>query len=370
VRLGLVIYGALETVSGGYLYDRQLVAHLRQAGDEVTVLSIAWRDYGRHLLDNVAGGLRRQLRAGGWDVLLQDELNHPSLFALNHWLRQRGVCPIVSIVHHLRCSEARPAWQNAVYRLVERAYLRSVDGFIFNSQTTRRAVADILGPSALSLNRPYQVAYPAADHLGPPLEPAQIDARLAQPGPLRVLFIGNIIPRKGLHILLEALARLAGDWQLSVVGGLAIDPAYTRLIRAQVERLGLAKRVALLGRLDDAELRGHLESHHLLAVPSFYEGFGIVYLEAMARGLPVFATTAGAAAEIVADGVEGRLVQPGDAGALAAALQPLLADREKLRRMSQAARARCGRQPSWAESMAHARTFLLEQAAATLGPRV
>lgn len=368
MRLGLVIYGALETVSGGYLYDRQLVAQLRQAGDQVEVISLPWRGYGQHLADNVAGGLRRRLSAGGWDVLLQDELNHPSLFALNRWLRPRVRYPIVSIIHHLRCSEARPAWQNAAYRLVERAYLRGLDGFIFNSQTTRRVVTGLLASAAGARQPAAVVAYPAADHRGPPLDPARIDARLGQPGPLRVLFLGNVIARKGLHVLLEALTQVDGDWRLNVVGDLAVEPAYARAIQAQIRRRRLSERVRLLGRLDDAAVRGHLESHHLLAVPSAYEGFGIVFLEALACGLPVLATTVGAAPELLTDGVDGRLVPPADAGALAAALRPLLADRERLRALSHAARVRYGRHPTWAESMLPVRAFLQAQAAA--GPRV
>ncbi|MBL8058846.1 MAG: glycosyltransferase family 4 protein, partial [Anaerolineales bacterium] len=290
MRLGLVLYGSLDTVSGGYLYDRQLVAHLRQAGDEVELISLPWRAYGPHLADNLAGALRRRLRAGRWDVLLQDELNHPSLFALNGWLRRHVRCPIVAIVHHLRSSEARPAWQNALYRLVERAYLRSVDGFIFNSRTTRAAVLALASPprgpaGAAPAGARDIVAYPAADHRGPPLSLDRIEARLRAPGPLRVLFLGNVIPRKGLHTLLEALARTTGDWRLSVVGGLGVDPAYTSAIQAQITRQRLNERVALLGRLDDAAVRAHLESHAVLAVPSSYEGFGIVYLEALACGL-------------------------------------------------------------------------------------
>ena len=94
MRVGLVVYGSLDTVSGGYLYDRELVAHLRRQGDSVEVFSLSWRSYGRHLTDNVSGSLFRRLAAAGLDVLLQDELNHPSLFWLNRRLR-----PVVVLSH-------------------------------------------------------------------------------------------------------------------------------------------------------------------------------------------------------------------------------------------------------------------------------
>ena len=113
-----------------------------------------------------------------------------------------------------------------------------------------------------------------------------------------------------------------------------------------------------MGRLSDAELRAQLETHHVLAVPSSYEGFGIVYLEAMAYGLPVIATTAGAAHEIVTPGVDGCLVPSEDPRTLAGAIQSLLDDRERLRAMSLAARARYERHPNWASTMARVRQFL------------
>lgn len=370
MRLGLIIYGSLDTVSGGYLYDRQLVEQLRRAGDEVEIISLPWRNYAAHLAQNFSAELRRRLAAARYDVLLQDELNHPSLFLLNRRLRPRVAYPIVSIVHHLRASELRPAWQNALYRRVERAYLRSVDGFVFNSETTREAVSALtphpqpLPPLSLEERGGVRgiVAHPAADHLAPAITPAQIEARASAPGPLRVLFIGNVIPRKGLHTLLAALAQVQGDWHLSVVGRLEVDPKYGRRIRAMVETGGSASRlrdrVSFWGRLDDDDLRAQLETHQLLVVPSSYEGFGIVYLEAMALGLPVIATSAGAAREIVTPGVDGDLVPPEDPAALAAAIQPFLDDCERLRVMSLAARARYERHPTWAQNMTRVREFL------------
>src|SRR5690606_8282686 len=147
-----------------------------------------------------------------------DELNHPSLFWLNRRLHGKVSYPIISIVHHLRSSEARPRWQNWFYWLIEQRYLASVDGFIFNSQTTRQVVQGLVGTS-----QPYVVALPAGDRFQPAITPQQIEARAHQPGPLRLLFVGNLIARKGLHFLLEAVAQLPkSDWQLDVVGDTAV----------------------------------------------------------------------------------------------------------------------------------------------------
>ena len=93
-----------------------------------------------------------------------------------------------------------------LYREIERLYLNSVDALLYNSETTRHTVEPLL-----DRKRPALVAYPAADHL-PADEPAvdlnTIAARSRAPGPLRILFVGNLIPRKGLDQVLDALAKL------------------------------------------------------------------------------------------------------------------------------------------------------------------
>lgn len=362
MRLGLIIYGSLDTLSGGYLYDRQLVAHLRSQGDRVEIISLPWRSYARHLADNLSTKLLRHLQRLDLDILLQDELNHPSLFWLNQRLRQAVSYPIVSIVHHLRSSEARPAWQNRFYRQIESRYLRGMNGFIFNSRTTRQAVVDCLenlGPLTHGV-----VAYPAGDRFAPHLSDREIVERAGAPGPLRLLFLGNIIPRKGLHTLLGALNRLpgarsAGSWTLKVIGSPEVDRAYTTRTQRLITRHGLGEKVQFMGVLDDRLLAEQLSNSHVLAVPSSYEGFGIVYLEGMGFGLPAIASSAGAAGEIITSGKDGFIIPPGDEIILAHHLQELIRDRQRLGNMSLAARQRYRAQPTWEASMSRARRFLL-----------
>jgi glycosyltransferase involved in cell wall biosynthesis len=354
MKIGLIIYGRLQTLSGGYLYDRQLVTHLEQAGDTVEIISLPWEGYGRHLLHNFWFALQEQLRMADFDLLLQDELNHPSLFRLNRQLRGEVNYPIISIVHHLRSSEARPRWQNCFYRLVEQSYLASVDGFIFNSQTTRQVVQSLVGDS-----QPHIVALPAGDRFQPAITPQQINARAQQPGPLRLLFVANLIERKGLHLLLEAAAELpTSDWQLDVVGDTAVSPRYTQRIQQLIARHSLDKNVTLHGPLNDAELSSKMAQSHLLVVPSSYEGFGIVYLEGMGFGLPAIAGRSGAAHEIVTDGMNGFLVDVGDAAVLRQHLHTLHHNRFRLAQMSLAAQQRFQTFTSWQESMSKIHHFL------------
>lgn len=354
MRAGLVIYDSLDSLSGGYLYDRKLVSSLVADGVQVELYSIANNGYTKNLLHNIDPAWTRRLRTAPVDVMLQDELNHPSLVALNYRLKKQIPYPTVAVVHHLRGSESHPALLVKLYRWIERLYVNSVDGFIFNSRTTQASVEALLRTP-----KPAIVAYPAADHLpGPAMDMAEVTARAHLPGPLRILFVGNVIPRKGLHTLLAALRALDSiDWHLTVAGRLDAAPAYVAQLRQQAGQLALRDHVAWLGPVSDEALAGLYRQHHLLAVPS-YEGFGIVYLEAMRFGLPVLATTAGAAHEIVTHGHNGFLVAPGAAVPIASAIEQLAYDRQLLLAMSMAALRRYQQHPSWEASMGQARAWL------------
>ncbi len=357
MRIGLVIYGSLDTPTGGYLYDRLLVEHLRRAGHALRVFSMAWGSYPRRLLDNMNLSLAQSIRDADLDLLLEDELNHPSLVALNRLVRRRGQ-PIVAIVHHLRSEEGSPRLLTPLLSAVEREYLRGVDGFIFNSRATRDAAYALAGSEA-----PGMVAHPGGDRLGPGLTAQRIRARAHDEGPLEVLFLGAVTPRKHLHTLIEALARLEpGLARLRVVGDLTRDPGYVRQLRERARALDLDGRVQWLGRLKDADLEAQMALAHVLAVPSSLEGFGIAYLEGMAYGLPSLATTHGGAAEIVADRVTGFLLRAGETGAVVDGLHRLATDRELLAQMGIAARRAYEAQPAWAEGLESIHRFIADVA--------
>jgi len=356
MRVGLLIYDSLETISGGYLYDRKLVEHLRAQGDHVEIISLPWRNYPHHLLDNFSRSLLKKCFKLQVDVLIQDELNHPSLAWLNN--RLRVPFPIISLVHHMRCIELRPGWQNTIYRQIERRYLDSVDGFIFNSQTTKNSVAQV---SPIN-KRPWIIATPAGDRF----DPKQIDTidmvtRAQDSGPLRLIFLGNLIPRKGLHTLIESISQLEqGYCILEVVGGFDANSGYTQRIFQQVKHAGLEASIRFHGAQSDEALVNLLENSQVLVVPSSFEGFGIVYLEGMGFGLPAIGTTQGAASEIIVHGETGYLIKPEDSAGLAILLKYLCQDRKKLAALGLAARQRYQQFHGWDQNMAKIRTFLLE----------
>ena len=356
MRIGLIIYGSLETLTGGYLYDRIVVDGLERLGHEVEVISLASGSYFHRLGQGLTTDLCRRLLAGRFDILLQDELCHPSLFWVNQRLRRLHGPPLVAIVHHLMCREQRPWWRNWLLTLVERQYLASVDGFIFNSKTTGRSVTTLVGE-----HQPHVIAYPAGDRFGSPLSVDSISQRAGQPGPLQLLFLGIVIPRKGLLPLLSALAGVDRElWRLTVVGSLDFDPAHAIAVREQVDQLGLADSVQFIGPCSDDRLVEIMRTSHLFCMPYAYEGFGIALLEAMAFGLPAIGCRDGAADETISHGSNGFLLASDDLAGLAPLVVQLQHDREALLRLSLAARLTYVSRPGWQDSVAAINAFLVE----------
>jgi glycosyltransferase involved in cell wall biosynthesis len=353
MRVGLLIYGPLDDRSGGYRYDLELATHLRRAGDSVAVVSLPEHGYARCLAHNASRGVRRRLENASFDVLVQDELCHPSLAAANR--RAAVDYPVVSLVHHLRSAEPHDRWRTRLYRAVEGAYLRSVDAYVCSSEATRRDVSSFVDPE------PSVVAYPAGDRFGRVTSRERVRERAFE-GPLRVVAVGSVTPRKNVETLLCGLARVVAPWELTVVGDLSAAPEYVAELRRLAAATGTADRVAFAGRLGDDELASLLDRSHAFALPSAYEGFGIAYAEAMGFGLPVVASAAGGASELVAHRRNGFLVDPTDPSGVTDALSVLARDRSRLAEMGVAARDRFLEHPTWDETAAKVREFL-----ATLG---
>jgi glycosyltransferase involved in cell wall biosynthesis len=353
MRVGLLIYGDMNSLSGGYLYNRKLVAYLQDHGEQVEIISLPQQRYWRHLTDNFRRSLIRRIAAARLDILIQDELAHPSLFYLNRHLD----VPVVALIHLLSSFDNRPWYSAWLYRRVETRYLRSVRGLIANSQTTLEQTRTLLDDRL----PPYCVAVPAGDRFADtaPDDQPLSGRNLSQPGPLRILAVGNVIRRKGLHVLLRALAELpARDFQVSVAGRLDMEPGYVRQIKKQIETAQLQDRVSLLGPQADQALAALYRRHHLMVLPSSYESYGIVYVEAQQFGLPVIGTTFGAAREIIRPGWNGYLIEPEDSRQLAGLLKTLHSDRRLLSELSRNALTAFSHHPGWDASCRNIRDFL------------
>lgn len=355
MHVGLVVYDGLDETSGGYRYDRKLVEYLESQGDTVEVLTIPRQSYARNLVDSVSISLRERLDRP-FDVLVQDGLCHPSL--VRHTRALEEPTAVVALVHLLR-AVAEDGVFAPVYRAIESRYLGSVDGVVCTSQHTRervRALADT----------PSTVAYPAGRAEGAALTPEEVTAR-AHNGSLRILFLGSIVERKGPGTLLSALDSLDGEWTATFVGRTDADTAHAAHIRDRIDGSPHADRIEFRGAVPDDELHDLLERSHVLALPSRYESFGMAYLEAMEYGVVPLATIVGGPREFVHDGVSGRLLPPGDAESLGVALSRLDDDREYLATLANGALETAADHPTWTESMADVRSFLVECADRSAG---
>jgi glycosyltransferase involved in cell wall biosynthesis len=141
-------------------------------------------------------------------------------------------------------------------------------------------------------------------------------------GPSRILCVAHLYPRKGIDTLLRAFAHLQRQAVLRIVG---VGPEHEHLIHL-VRDLGITDRVQFLGHLPFDALTAEYRNATIFALPTAQEGFGIVFLEAMASSLPVVAGRAAAVPEVVADGVTALLVDPSDEAELKSGLESLLDD--------------------------------------------
>jgi len=241
---------------------------------------------------------------------------------------------------HVVCLKGIAADEARFARGMDRLHLRFLAGL---ERRNAHSAGCVVVPSAYSANIATECYGLSPDVLRIVPEPLDLtvwEAIRADP-PSRapeptILSVARQYPRKDTPSLLQAftivLRRIPGA-QLRIIGG---GPELPHL-KALARRLSIASNVRFEGAVPRSDLvrRAYLESH-VFCLPSLQEGFGIVFLEAMAAGLPVVAVRAGATPEVVEDGVTGILVPPRGASALADALTLLLRDPQRARSMGQA----------------------------------
>jgi len=176
------------------------------------------------------------------------------------------------------------------------------------------------------------------DRFHPPSSPP------AEGGPLRVVCVSRLLERKGIHHLLEAIARPEPlPLSLKVIG----TGTYEQKLMDRCDELGLRDRVEFVGFVPRDQLPDHYRAAQLFALPSMTESFGLVFAEAMACGLPVLATTIGGIPSIVRSGEDGILVEARDVDALRRELTRFIAEPERRSQMGLNARKRVVDRFTW-----------------------
>jgi len=308
MKVAKLIIGDINSLTGGYIYEKRLVEYLRSKGVKTDVISIPNIPYALQLFSNL--WLFFYFLTKKYDVIIEDEMTHPAVWLFNFWVRYVKRTKIVAIVHILHWLAAKESWQTPYVKFIEKQMLRTADLIIANSRHTKEEV-ERMGLPANAI----EVIYPGFDLL-------DVTERESHRGDnVKLLYVGNWDPRKGLEVLLEAIYRLNNPRiTLDVVGDDSFYPQYTRRVRKKALAWGLEDKVRFHGRVDRESIGRFYSEADIFVMPSFYEPFGIVFAEAMSFGLPIIAVNAGGIPELVEHEKNGLLVLPKDACSLAQAI--------------------------------------------------
>ncbi|TVR33314.1 MAG: glycosyltransferase [Spirochaetaceae bacterium] len=355
-RWWMVLPGPLDRCTGGTIYDRRVVEAARAAGDSVTVVSLPGA-FPMGLAQADRDACRRELAALPDDATAcVDGLVLAALHDELLQLTQR--CRMLLLIHHPTSEE--PGLDHALCAELwrrESAVIGAADHVICTSAFTARQLIS-RGVAAENVS----VAPPGVDL--PPQPAPDYAARRAQqnrgaPGrPLRLLCVANLIERKGLAYLLQALEDLRElQWQLTIVGSAELEPQTAERLQRDARRRGLEGRVRFAGPQSADALQRLYSEAELFVLPSLWEGYGMVLTEAAAHALPIVTTNGGAIPDTVA-GLAAVVVTAADAPALTAALRPLLSDAAQLSALRERAQgAVAGLQP-WHAAAAEFRRIL------------
>jgi D-inositol-3-phosphate glycosyltransferase len=245
-------------------------------------------------------------------------------------LRERWGIPLVQMFHTLgklkNAVAQRPRELEPEIRIDEESRIvRSADRIVASNVVERAHLVWYYGARAEGVS---VIPCGVDTELFQPMSQAAAKDLLELPPGPALLYVGRLAPIKGLETLLDAMARIGGGACLYIVGGDADEPssAHAARLRARVAALGLEGRVRFLGAQPQRRLRYFYVAAEATVMPSYYESFGMVALEAMACGSPVVASRVGGLTTTVKDGLTGYLVPEGDAVALSDRLERLLHD--------------------------------------------
>lgn len=318
-RIVLAVPGALAQRTGGYLYAQRVVDGLCAMGREVRVAELAGCFPQADEAARAAAEATLAAVPPG-SVVVIDGLALPAFD--RSLVRATERLPVLGFIHHPLALETGLS-VGAAARLgaIETALWSRLDGLICASPATAREVlaAGIL-PGRVAVAEP-GVDVPLLLDLGAEKERVE--------GTVRLLCVATITPRKNHQMLVQALARVRStDWRLDCVGSLDRDPATVALLRRLIDSLGLADRVTLHGEQPDAWLAKAWREADLFVLASDHEGYGMVYTEALAQGVPIVATNAGATPDTI-PAAACRLVPRRDVAAFTAVLQAVIGSAEQ-----------------------------------------
>ncbi len=333
--------GDLNTPTGGYRYDREIIRGLQKNGWDVSLIGLegdypdpsdadkllaleALGEVGEAALVIVDG-----LALGVLPELAQKIADHSSLIALVHHplFLESGIDPQLATA--LRASETEA--------------LAHAEHVIVTSPSTQTTLVSQMNVPVDKIS----IVLPGIER--PDLAEVTHCSRRADAG-TRLLCVGSLVPRKGQLHLVEALGQLKHlSWHLDMIGETRFDPEYAQQVRSQIERYDLEDRVQVRGGIPKAELSDFYQSADIFVLPTYYEGYGMAFAEAMSYGLPIISSGDGAVTSTV-PATAGLHVEAGDPIALGEAIARLLTHDDLRCELAKGALSAAQALPSWSDS--------------------
>ncbi len=312
----LVYPGDLNTRTGGYLYDKKIVEGLRSSSGntgkwQVSLVSLNG-DYPFPSDAHLTAANAAFAAIADNSLVVVDGLAYsvmPDVVA-QHAKRLR----LIALIHHpLALETGLSDTQSQALEQLETEALKHAHHIITTSVLTANSLSTYGVPASK-----VTAVLPGTDSAPLAMQQKTADFNL--------LCVATLTPRKAHNVLFDALATLTElPWHFYCVGSPDRDVPTAQALLAQRTALGLEERITFIGELDDTELESYYHQANLFVLSSYHEGYGMVLSEAIARGLPIVCSNAGAMPFTVPDGA-GLLVPPGNAQELSAALKIFMTD--------------------------------------------
>lgn len=337
----LLTLGDPGRLTGGYLYHRRLAALAPRHGVRLAFVSFPERPFPLAVVD-ARRVLRRAERLGA-EVFVLDSI---AAAYLGPWLALRPPArPLIAMLHQPPGGIDHGPLRSGVQAFLDRLAYRRASRLLVASDSLAAHLIAAGTPRALM-----QTVPPGRDVAATTSAPV---GDLRQGRRAAFLCVANWVPRKGIHDLLAAFARVPADTgTLHLVGDDRADASYAARLRGRLAQPDLSGRVVVHGPVTVERVAAFYAAADAFVLPSLIEPYGTVYGEAMALGLPVVGWRSGNLPYLAQDGREGLLLTRGDIAGLARALQRLAGDDDLRRRLGDAARRRAGAWPTWDDSAA------------------
>ena len=334
-HLAFAVPGDLSTLTGGYIYDRRVMAELRSTGWTVTHLALP-NAFPAPSKGDMAETLSMILALPHLVPVVIDGL---AFGAFDPAITGQIPNPIIALVHHpLALENGLSDGDKARLFESERDNLRFAAHVIVPSPHTAQTLTETYDVPVEKIT----IAQPGIDQ--------PVAGRTPVSPPL-ILSVGIQLPRKGHDVLLKALAQVSDlEWH-AVVAGKEIDQAYAAELQSLRAELGLTNRVDIAGQVAKDALGALYRKASIFSLATRYEGYGIVFDEALVHGLPIVSCRAGAVPDTVPEDA-GLLVPVDNVDAFAGALRRMLSDDDFRETAARASLAVGRTRPSWKDTAA------------------